>query len=115
MNILLIDEEKFIRDLFQAICKREKVELYTAETFSENAYLINDLTPDYVVVDYNTVLPDQKYLLDSILTADKPTKLVCLASEETIIDSTFKAECGGIIPKPISPTNLISQIIESVN
>lgn len=100
-NVFYIEQEKFLRSMFEIAFKNQKQEIYTTDTITENYYLLDDLTPAIILFDVKTVGQE----LEKVLSYSDRAVLVATGNEEDriLVDGRVKA----FILKPIAATNLV--------
>ena len=57
-SFFFIDREKFLRDMVELSLKEKGLAIYTIDSAKDCIYLIKDLTPDLIIVDLDTLLPN---------------------------------------------------------
>lgn len=103
--VLYIEKEKFLRQTFELLFKKNGVSLYTTDNIEENYYLINDLRPNIIIFDIDSVNQDGQLKLLSL----SEIKLVGTGKNEPTHFN--KAQLHLFLLKPIEIQGLFSKII----
>src|SRR5688572_28046826 len=108
--ILYVEKEKFLRSLFEAALRAKKQYIHTVDTLQNNTYLLDDLSPALIILDWETVGTSAE--LSTVLDFKKShatTKLLVTCSSEQKNEIPFAVD--GIITKPIEVNQLAHKII----
>ncbi len=113
-SVLLIDDDPYMRDLFEIILEHHHVSLATANNAqSAFDYLAHDV-PDAIVVDM--ILPDMDgYRVLTRLRQNAATQKVKVFLTTTYYTNNTASEVSrygfdGYLPKPINPTTVVGYI-----
>jgi two-component system phosphate regulon response regulator PhoB len=112
--ILIVEDEKPIRDMIAFGLRRSGYEVAEAEDTAEARARIADRRPDLMLVDW--MLPDQSGLeLTRQIKRDRDTKelpIIMLTARAEEGDKVAGLECGAddYVTKPFSPRELVARI-----
>jgi CheY-like chemotaxis protein len=115
-QILIVEDEKPIRDMIAFGLRRAGFDVREAEDCTAARARIADRRPDLLLVDW--MLPDQSGLeLTRLLKGDPRTRHVAVLavtgpSRPGTEERVLAAGCDGYIPKPIDTQRLTSQIAD---
>ena len=112
-RVFYIEKEKFLRSMLELALRAKKAEVYTVETLSENFYLLDDLKPDLVIFDLETVLEAGAPALEELYSYADRTKLVMTGTPGS--ENSQDKRVSGFIPKPIVAHNLAERILSLVD
>ena len=109
-KLYYIEEEVFLRDLVEALCRAEDaLEAHTTEDGSDNLYFFNDLSPDFILVDWSTVEPYQeKLLLDLAEVSQIPVGVTRLPGQSLPQQWMDRAQL--ILDKPLEAKSILKKI-----
>lgn len=104
-KIFYIEKAQFLRSMMEFALKAKGAEIYTVDTLENNFYLLDDLTPDLIIFDVETV---ENYLEELIA---KKSNAVLVATGN--IDQKLKVEnrVKLYLVKPIEAKNLATKIL----
>ena len=109
-KLYYIEEEVFLRDLVEALCRAdENFEANTTADGSDNLYFFNDLSPDFILVDWKTVEPYQEKLLADLAEVSQIPVGITRFKEQNIPDSWSK-RATLILDKPLEAKSLLRNI-----
>lgn len=101
--VLLIEKEKFVRNLCSEIFKVKGGKIHTIDTIIDHYYLIADLNPSIIVFDVKTVGPELEKLL-----ASSKAKWIAIGDAED--RSSVESRVNLFIQKPLVVSHLYEQI-----
>ena len=120
-KILVIDDDKDLRDSFQAILESQQYEVVTAANKEEGREKVKSEKPDLIILDVMMDGNQDGFELARELKSDAELKSIPIlmttgVKKETGID--FKATAGdpswcpveGFLDKPVDPTALFTEI-----
>jgi two-component system, OmpR family, phosphate regulon response regulator PhoB len=113
-QILIVEDEKPIRDMIAFSLRRAGYEISEAEDCNEARARIADLRPDLVLVDW--MLPDQsgleltRALKRSKETQDLPVIMLTARAEEHDKVAGLEGGADDYVTKPFSPRELLARI-----
>lgn len=118
MQIVLIEDHVFIRDLFASFCRGllTGVDLATARTGEEGLALCAALRPDLVFLDID--LPDGDGLdrVDALRAAAPGVRLVVITShsDEFAMSRVVRARVDGFVDKNEAPLAVLAEAVTEV-
>jgi two-component system, OmpR family, phosphate regulon response regulator PhoB len=112
-RILVVDDEKDIRNLLEQTLKREDYEILQAETGQEALMISLNKRPDLILMDI--MMPGDMDGIEAtrILKADVRTnqsKVIVLTSCGTLKELSMIAGADAYLSKPFSPLELLQKI-----
>ena len=116
-KILVVDDEKDLRDLISYFLKRENYEVNTAENGKEAFEKIQSWHPHLVISDIRMPVWDGFELIKQVEQLQTPKVPILFISgyvggdEETLKKS---AQCMGFISKPVNKNDLIRIVKDAV-
>lgn len=102
--VLLIEKEKFVRNLCSEIFKVKSGKIHTIESIIDHYYLISDLNPSIIVFDVKTVGNE----LDKLL-ASSTSKFIAIGDQED------KENVGNRVNLFIQKPLVVSHLYEQIN
>lgn len=113
--VFYVEKEKFLRSLFEVALKARKQEIYTVESLQKNLYLLEDLRPQLVILDTETVKSTPELVRDVFNYRIKypGVKIVLTGREEDI--EVLGERADAFLLKPILATNLASRILSLID
>lgn len=112
-RVFYIEKEKFLRSMLELALRAKKAEVYTVETLTENFYLLDDLKPDLIIFDLETVLASGPAVLEELYAYADRTKLVMTGTPAS--ENTRDKRVSGFISKPIVAHNLAERVLSLVD
>ncbi len=104
-NVFYIEQEKFLRTMFEIAFKNQDKEIYTIDTLVGNEYLLEDLAPTIIIFDVKTVGAQ----ITKILSYQKSSLLIATGDPED--ESLVKDSVKFFIKKPIIALDLVNTIL----
>lgn len=105
-KIFYIEKSQFLRSTMEFALKAKGAEIYTVDTIENNFYLLDELSPDLIIFDVETV---GDYLQN---LSEYSKKAVLVATGDThqkeLVPTTIKA----YLTKPIEAKNLAIRILQ---
>ena len=101
-KILIIDDEKIIRDTLKEILEYEKYEIFEAQDGEEGLKMIENQDFDLVLCDVKMPKMDGIEVLDKVNAMEKPPQFIMISAHgsiETAVEATKKGAFD-FIPKP---------------
>ena len=101
-KILIIDDEKIIRDTLKEILEYEKYEIFEAQDGEEGLKMIESQEFDLVLCDVKMPKMDGIEVLDKVNAMEKPPQFIMISAHgsiETAVEATKKGAFD-FIPKP---------------
>lgn len=107
--ILVIDDEKSIRNSLKEILEFESYEVDTAENGQEGLSMIKDNDYDLVICDIKMPKMDGKELLSKVQTMDLPPKFIMISGHGNVDTAIESVKMGAFdyIPKPPDMNKLL--------
>ena len=106
-----IEQEKFLRDMFELLFKDEGLKLYSTKYTEECLYLIEDISPDIIIVDFKSVGEKFDDFLEAINSNQKTNKIpFVLTGFGPDLKDLKETDFIGVLEKPISPTGLLERL-----
>jgi chemotaxis response regulator CheB len=66
-KLYYIEQETFLREMVEGLCKQNgEMECYTTDEGRERLYFFNDLKPDFILIDWETIAEYQEELLSEL-------------------------------------------------
>lgn len=109
-KLYYIEEETFLRDLLEALCRaQEGFEAYTTNDGSDNLYFFNDLRPDFILVDWNTIESYQEKLLSDLAEVSQIPVGVTRLPEQNLPQEWMDRSVL-ILDKPLEAKSILKKI-----
>ncbi len=110
MKILVVDDEKLIRDVIVQYCESEKYEVIEASNGKEALEIINSKAVDLIILDIMMPELDGFSVCKSI--KDKNIPIIILSARSDEFDKLMGFDLGidDYITKPFSPKELVARI-----
>ncbi len=86
MQIIFINESKFVCDFVESLCKFNDLACFSLNDSSDFTYLIDDLKPALVIVDKNAYVGDEDRFWSGISGAAHQTKTMIIGMESEKFD-----------------------------
>lgn len=109
--VLYVEKEKFLRSLFEVALRAKKQEIHTIDTLQNNIYLLEDLRPALIILDWATVQGSPE--LQNVMDFKKNNPTVKIVVTGPSHDIPFKAD--GFFTKPIEVNQLAHKIIALID
>lgn len=112
-KVFYIEKEKFLRSMMELALRAKKAEVYTVETLTENFYLLDDLKPDLIIFDLETVVLAGSDAMEKLLSYQHVAKLIMAGTvgSENTMDSRVK----GFLSKPLVAHNLAERVLSLID
>lgn len=107
-NVIYIEKEKFLRSMLELALKSKVESIYTTDTLVDNFYLLEDLSPDMVIVDYSSIDLD---LLNELLNK-KAFKIVVTVQESQESEAKSLSNVDLVLVKPLLVNGLVQKLLE---
>jgi len=111
-TVLIVEDDKDIRDILRTYLEIEKYEIFEAETLSDMRELISKNQMDIILLD--VMLPDGESVdeLPYIRSKNKDTGIIVVSAKNTDRDKIFGIEAGAddYITKPFNPREVIARV-----
>lgn len=104
-KIFYVEKVQFLRSMMEVALKARGAEIYTIDTIVNNLYLLEDLKPDLIIFDLQTVGDS----LGEVISNKGSAILVATGSPEEEIKVAGKV--NHFIAKPIEARNLGKRIL----
>ncbi len=111
-QVFWLDQNKFVCNLIEATLKKEGVSCYTHQTGDGFRYLIEDIKPDLVVIDFQSISHIQEKIDEELSTCTCPV-ILSLKEEERSLVKLKKN--NGSLSKPIEPMILADNLKALLN
>lgn len=109
-SVFFIEGEKFLRDMLELIFKDRGLSIYTIESAADCVYLIDDLKPDLIVADLNTLIPNITPFFSALDEKGLSIPILALGHASTWDElKEFQSRFVGFEHKPLSPTGVIER------
>lgn len=107
--ILVIDDEKSIRNSLKEILEFEGYEIHTAENGQEGLNMIKDEDYELVICDIKMPKMDGKELLSKVQSLDAPPKFIMISGHGNVDTAIESVKMGAFdyLPKPPDMTKLL--------
>jgi DNA-binding response OmpR family regulator len=104
-KVFYIEKSDFLRSMMEFALKAKGAEIYTVETIENNFYLLDDLTPDLILFDVETVALN----LSQLAEYSSKAILVGLGSleDKTRVEAMVKT----FMTKPLEAKNIADRIL----
>ena len=99
-KIFYVEKVAFLRSMFEAALKARGAEIYTIDTMVNNFYLLEDLKPELIIFDVQTVGDS----LGAILTYQAEAVLIATGDESD--RAQVEGKVAHFMPKPIEAHKL---------
>jgi DNA-binding NtrC family response regulator len=112
-RLFYIEEEKFLRDMFELTAKNEELDCYTVESSADCFYLIKDLQSELIIIDIKTVSPQiDEFFANLEKEGLSQIPVVAVGRSEDIEEfGANKSKVLRIIEKPLPATGLFDKIL----
>ena len=111
MKVLIIDDEKLIRDVIKTYCVNEGYEVLEAENGLDALNILANSKVDAIVLDIMMPKMDGFACLEEIRkTKDIPVIMLSAMKEETDKLNSFNLGVDDYVTKPFSPKELIARV-----
>lgn len=108
---IFIEREKFLRDMVELCVKGSETDVLTLDSAGESIHFIDDLRPELILVDIQTVLSHMDSFFDGIGKLGQECKIVLTGDEgDRELIREYDNKTVGFIKKPLSPTGLIDRL-----
>jgi CheY-like chemotaxis protein len=115
MKVLIIDDDKFIREVYKSELNQENIEVELAESGEEGLEKVKSLKPDLILLDM--ILPGKSGfdILGELQTDAELKKIPVIVfsslSQQSDIDEANKLGCSRYLPKDnYSPKQIVDEI-----
>ena len=109
-KLYYVEQGVFLRDMVEALCKQSTdFECYTTAEGVNSLYFFQDMTPDFILIDWATISSYQEDLLKEL--AEVSTTSVGITCEVgTSLPDTWTQRATIVIEKPIAAKSLLKKI-----
>jgi DNA-binding NtrC family response regulator len=116
MNILLVDDDEWIRDSLRYFFEAEECHVLALETAEEGLSVIRNHIFDLIIVDYKLPGLNGIEFLKRILAtqADAIKILISAYLTETVIAEAKKLKVQGFIEKPFTSDTIMAALASSI-
>lgn len=104
-KIFYVEKVQFLRSMLEVALRAKGAEIYTINTMENNFYLLDDLNPDLVIFDIQTVGDS----LEALLSYRGKAVLVATGSKED--EQLVLGRVNHFMAKPIEARNLGQRIL----
>ncbi|PIK14938.1 hypothetical protein [Halobacteriovorax sp. JY17] len=109
-KLYYIEEEAFLRDLLEALCRAEEnFEANTTADGRDNLYFFNDLNPDFILVDWATIESYQEKLLEDLVQVSQIPVGVTKLKEQQLPEAWLN-RASLVLDKPLEAKSLLRNI-----
>ena len=111
IKILVVDDEKSVRDLIQLILKRENYEVITAVDGNSALEILKTVRPDLIILDL--MLPDiSGYEVCKTVFNEYKIPVIMLTAKNEVVDKVLGFDCGAddYITKPFESIEFIARV-----
>tara|TARA_Y100000385_G_scaffold280770_1_gene332443 strand:- start:767 stop:1126 length:360 start_codon:yes stop_codon:yes gene_type:complete len=105
-QIIYINQNKFVGQLVEKVCKQEDVKCYTLSQNEDFTYLINDLLPEAIIITQDAFNEFGEDALKCIEAGDHKSRLV-LMTNNSDIDSRFDFKLN----EELNPQTFLQDVI----
>lgn len=110
-SIFYIEKEKFLRSMMEHLCKTKGINVYTIDSSEDCLYLIEDLTPNLIVIDLSSTAGNLASFLDSLKATGLNATLVATGIEKDWEDlGEMREQFAGYEPKPLVADGLLERL-----
>ncbi len=104
-KIFYVEKVQFLRSMMEVALKALGAEIYTIDTMVNNFYLLDDLKPDLIIFDLQTVGDS----LDQVISYKEKAILVAIGTPEEV--SKLEGRVNHFLSKPIEARNLGRRVL----
>lgn len=113
--VFYIEKEKFLRSLFETALKAKKVEIHTVESLRDNLYLLQDLQPDLIILDLETVRTDLSLIEKVFQYKNQHPNVKIIGTGFLEEKANFGFPIDGFLAKPIEVNQLAQKILSLID
>ena len=115
VEVLIVDDSEFMRNLLREILEGEHTIVAEAENGVEAVNLHDEHEPDVVMMDIAMPIQDGVETTDEIKSKADTCVIMCTSVEqEEMMKEAIKAGADGYITKPFQKENVLQEIEETV-
>ena len=112
-KIFYVDKVEFLRSMMELSFRSKKTEIYTVDTLENNFYLLDDLSPDLILFDVESVRAQLEELCQYTSKNLSKTILVAVGNESD------KAQVSSMVKKfflkPLDASKIADQILSLID
>lgn len=112
-RVFYIEKEKFLRSMMELALRAKKAEVYTVETLADNFYLIEDLKPELIIFDLDTLTNDGPEVMEKLFSYANQAKIIMTGAPGS--ENSMNKNVSGFIPKPIVAHNLAEKVLSLID
>lgn len=86
MQIIFINESKFVCDFVESLCKSNDLACFSISDTTDFTYLVDDLKPALIIIDKNVYQEDEDRFWSGISAASHQTKTMIVGMESEKFD-----------------------------
>lgn len=110
-QVILIEKTKFVYKLISSVLADKAVNCYCMEQIEDFSYLVDDLKPEMLLVDYNTASQNWDLFWRSLNASQHQSYLKVLYGEQKDLESfEEKKSFDAVMVKPLDVTTLYEQL-----
>jgi DNA-binding response OmpR family regulator len=114
-QVILIEKTKFVYKLISSLLQEKGVKCYCLDEVHSFDYLINDLTPQLILVDANSFNGDWNTFWSSVEQAEfKNFQTILFGKDEELANHPHKEKFNYLLPKPLNVTELYEYLLSKV-
>ncbi|MDQ7024884.1 MAG: response regulator [Anaerolineae bacterium] len=112
ISVLVADDDSHMMQYYHAILdKADDIRMVAATTVcSRVLFLVQEMTPDIVLIDYAMIPIDGFQLMANIHAEFPETPVILLGGRKHLRSSAIEKGAADYLPVPITPRNLIDAI-----
>ncbi|MBF0198440.1 MAG: response regulator [Planctomycetes bacterium] len=116
-RVLVVDDEKLIRDLITNLLTKNNFEVICAEDGAEALELFEEVYPDIVVTDFKMPRMDGISFLAALWEKHPSFPVIFMSGHFNLSEElgVLAEGCTRFYPKPLDPEELLSAINELIN
>jgi DNA-binding response OmpR family regulator len=109
-KLYYIEQVTFLRDMVESLCKQSAdFECYTTSEGQNSLYFFQDMTPDFILIDWATISSYQEDLLKE-LSEVSSTSVGLTCEPGTLIPEEWTNRANIVLEKPIVAKSLLKKI-----
>lgn len=110
-QVLLIEKNKLSSKILSANIEGNNAKCYTMDQLEDFTYLIDDLSPQIILIEVSTFLDDPQVFWNSVeISTQKNVKLVLFGEVEAMATILEQDKFDLILEKPIQISRLYKQL-----
>ena len=119
VRIVVVDDDKDLLQFIERLIRRHSGIARTADSYASALAVLNDFTPDILLIDIRMPNQDGYALIKTIRLMSRlrhvPAIAVTAYASEADRDSALESGFQAHLPKPFAPESLIEEIAEMLH